>query len=434
MDRSTPPGSGLPEDRDEILLLCESPSCRSPEYAEDFRRLAKDGSDPELQAHARVVCGAEAYRDFRHEEAARLFRDALTVLWGGGTRSERSALVNLAMTCMRLGRTFETLVLGRRAAEAMREHEDAIGEFLAEITLATVYRLMGDGERRLTSLERAEALVGRIPDPPRGTCEGTVAHQRANLALESGDAAAARRFVEALENAAPRRDPRFVPFVRARVLFLEERFEEAVALTEELRATGGPDPAGSFHVARLGLEALLGLGRREEAEKRAWEILDGLSASEPAPLGSGKRLEIAEELGRIATAAELAPGIVHAAFDLAGAAALGRIAELDRFLRALPDLREADEKDRSLLAGYRRRFAREHEEILRAVAEQIRERSGFPGTWTEDVVHVCAWCGRLRAPDGAWAALDGLALPRESFFVSHGICRDCLTAMKDDLA
>ena len=44
---------------------------------------------------------------------------------------------------------------------------------------------------------------------------------------------------------------------------------------------------------------------------------------------------------------------------------------------------------------------------------------------------VCAWCKRLKRPDGSWVALPPggrSALPGEP--VSHGICEDCLRLHK----
>lgn len=44
---------------------------------------------------------------------------------------------------------------------------------------------------------------------------------------------------------------------------------------------------------------------------------------------------------------------------------------------------------------------------------------------------VCAWCKRLKRPDGSWATLaPGVKATLPGELISHGICEDCLRSHK----
>src|SRR5205085_2718704 len=99
------------------------------------------------------------------------------------------------------------------------------------------------------------------------------------------------------------------------------------------------------------------------------------------------------------------------AYDLAASAAIERLAEVDRFLFAHPDVASPRPEDLAIFSDYRRRKSGEHEEIRAAVSRWLLAEARAGRRHVDaiapdsDFVVVCSWCNALRTRQGSWIPL-----------------------------
>ncbi len=130
------------------------------------------------------------------------------------------------------------------------------------------------------------------------------------------------------------------------------------------------------------------------------------------------------------------PDALRRAYDIAGAAILERMAQLDRALRMVPELSVAEPEDRQTLERSRGRFQVQQAAVLEGVAAVLARRihvaeAPLPAFDRDGrYLRVCAWCRRVAMANGTWLPVghylpSGLP-PRTPFHLSHGICPDCI--------
>jgi hypothetical protein len=220
--------------------------------------------------------------------------------------------------------------------------------------------------------------------------------------------------------------------IRAEVLAAAGRFAEAARGLEE--AEPAPE-AESLAQGIVRLQVAAHLDSEAAVEKGAIALIERLDTQGRELLPPGRLMHLAESVGRILTEHGQATRLAHRAFELAGEAALLRMGELDGFLRELPHLRHASPEDREMLAAWRERFVAAHGGLLDAVADLFGNDSGAatrltpPGRSDPPIVCMCAWCRRIRGPEGAWIPLRRFEAPRGRFVLTHGICEACYDAV-----
>lgn len=355
-------------------------------------------------------------------------RTALAAVHGAGDRLEAAICVNLARCSLTLGRDYEALVASRRAVQNCRRREDALGLCHAHHHAAMAALEIRQWDECEGNLAAAEATLPALPPPLVAPLRRSCVAARADLALTRGDPAACLRLVAEADAIAPAPHPAWSPLFRAHALLVLCRTEEAATLLEEATAaTGGrpPDPRQDF------LRVLLAARRGNDPDAiDAW--LDRLEApGARAVAGSRRRGEMALGVGRVLGGREADRVRARRALDVAAAAFLERIGELDRFVTDLPAFAEPDADVRAMLERHRERLIREEHDVLEAAGRLFRaaHRAGDPVlrdlAGEDALVCVCAWCRRVRVRGRDWAPLAQLLPPGEAVTLTHGLCPAC---------
>ncbi len=396
------------------------------------RRVVAENPDANVREEARVALGRYAYLRYDYREAERLCREALSALWGSGTRGELSACINLALVCLLGKRYFEGLVLARRGVELATDAGVPLGVAKARLHLAGVLRAVGDIPRAKAVLEQASSHLDDLEPADRANHAANIAGERVRLALLEGDADAALHYSEVSREQGGDANWNLLDDVlRAAVLVAGGKFEEAYDLLLRLEPeAGGKDPTRATR-GRLEAECLAMLKTSDAALWSARALLDWLEGDGHDELGSGTRLDEAERLGHVLLDVCRSPGDARRAYEVAATAALERIRELATFTLDLPHLSRASDEDRQILEEYRGRFESERALLLSALArllEQEGPATRLFGESREDqdaAIKVCAWCQKVQGPDGIWFRPDQALLPRGPLYVTHGICEAC---------
>ncbi len=377
------------------------------------------------------------------EEAEAAYRSVLARTRGGGRKAERAACANLARLCLDERREFEALALARRAATLMAAAGAARGLALSRLYVGTVLRLLRDWERFRVALDGVEEMVPRLTGGARTRVVISLHGGRAGLAIEDGRYAEAERDLDAIERlnveGAPAgrtlSDRRQVPHFRAEVRLRLGRPEEALRLLDLAETLGPTHDRTGLEVRLCRVRCFLATGERDAALLASRTLLDALERSTtargPARAGAGLRLELASGLSRALAATVGDAPETERAHDLGAAAAIERIAELDRWVRDVPEMAAATPEDFAILEDHRRRSRGEQEAMLRAVARllepAVREgRAPHPVlAGCGDLVCVCAWCQRVAAQGQAWLAIQEFLPLDGPLRVTHGMCPDC---------
>jgi len=400
---------------------------------EDFcRRVMTEATDPDLRAAGRVAYARFPYVRGELADAERLTREALETTFDTGTRTELAACINLALVCLGQRRLFESLVLARRSCALAERLNERRAVCYANLHLAGVLDELGDGEGAERALATTERHLGGCEAQTRRNHERNIAYLRAEFALRRGDTGAARRQTERCAALWPEdRAPCALDTLKASVLVAESDHAGARAILDHVQPPAGGRDRTAFERALLAARCRLHLEGPDAADAAACALLARLREDAAREvLSPGERMEVAEALARLLEECD-AKVEARRALGVAGAAALERTGELDRFLRRLPALQEASPTDRALLEDFRRRYADEHRELLDAVARLFEADPAAAAELAagEDddptLICACAWCKRVRGPEGVWVNLWSFLPPEGPVSLTHGVCEAC---------
>lgn len=391
-----------------------------------------DALRPKLQEGRQVADAGDLAR------AEALFRGLLTTGAGDGPFDRLFLLSSLMTVSSRLGRQFETLVLARFLTDRLMALEQLEAAAGCMATYCESISGVAARELRVRRLEDLERMLAAL-DPGEGGMPREAFHGCAfDLALEAGDVQGAREHAERYRAYAPRYEGR--RWRKASQLAIYDiRLDLASGMPHraletlerlEARVSGLKEPAAILAWMRVRcLEAAGEIPRAEAAARRYLALLEATRDDESmAP----HRMRNA---ARLAAWFAARPGYESAArrtYDLAAAAVLQRILQLNTSVPALAEIGVDVGAAAEDLAELRRSFLAEQGELLARVAELFRRD---PSTYAhlmvaedddEELIHLCAWCERVRTQDGVWLPI-GHFIPRVGPLpISHGICSDCL--------
>ncbi len=419
-----------PEERARIVAVVrESRDARTPDSELFAHEVAADERlNNVTRAEAEIILARWAHMDGGAAAAEKHDRRALHLAWGTGALPERIACINLLMICAMQFRVSEGLTLARRAWRLAEDDGDPNGRAMAALNLAGLLSEIGDEARFSRAATRVEREVPRLKGGYSRHIPPALLSLRLHMARLRNDVAECGRFLNRLEAMATDNDPRQLPEIRAAVLRADGRPERALRL---VRAHVDPEKRHDEPGVRLEILAvrcLADLNRRDEAiaAGRAFiALLGGKAREEVSP---GRRMAQAELIGQILESCGAEATDVRQAYDVAAAAALERSRELDRFLREFPALLEVHPDDLALLNGYRESFLVDRRKLAAAVAGLVE--SGDPAALpsneqADDFLCLCAWCERVRGPEGVWIPLKDFHAPDGALQLTHAICGDC---------
>lgn len=412
-----------------------------PEAAEPvYRRAAGPGVADDVAVEAMLVLALVAERRRRWEEA-----DG----WRAAAEARAEDRAPEALHAVQLARLvaygmsrreIETLLLGRALLGSLPA--DAWGDRrVASEAVVVALADLGDRRASAAALVEHEAIVARLEGRHRRRADAFVLERRAEAAAAAGHVEAALTLIT---RAAAERDPEDVraplyhAALRARIL-LDAGRPRAVhaALAPALAADPTGDP---FALEARVLDACAAwdgaeLGPGAAAERAVTSALDLVERPPPALLSSGVQRVLALRIVRRAAASARAEALLRRAWAVAAAAVLRRIAEIDVFVREEADPAGPAPADVAVLTGARTRLLAEHGDLLARLTPWLgAQLSALPPTIRgapDDLVVVCAWCGRLRTPDGHWLPVQHLVpIPVDlGSKVTHAICAGCHAAM-----
>jgi len=356
-------------------------------------------------------------------------RAAFPEIVGGGSREERLSWLVLADAALRDGREYEALVLARRGAHLAEKSADLEAMAVARRQVCSAFVILGDWDRFDRALASAENLITRMSPEDWSTYRAGLLSIRADVALARAEYDEALRVLESMETECPDLDPRWVRVFRAQVhLGREEQDEARADLEGQLREK---DLIG-LRARYLALFLLHRDGLIEEKRQSARSLLKDLLSRVLDEVGAGRLFTYATGIGAVL---EDSFADARYAYDIAGAAALRRVREIDGFLRTHPVLRALGQGDLDLLRRIRGRFEDQQKDVLKAVLRlfEVAAAAGDADiarlTGNGPAVPVCAWCCRVRAPDGLWLPIGQYLPPSDLVEVSHGLCMDCLPGL-----
>jgi hypothetical protein len=398
-------------------------------------------ADPEVRHLASLVLGQW---DLVRGNAARCERRYLDALEAGNGRWPAlvaAAYANYARLCLEQRRDLEALVLARRGAEASAVLGDHLGKAYGRLVEAYVLSQLEDWPRLRALCGRLPWIIAALPPHHRARIEYGLHGVQAELAIGEGRPADAFREQEAADRIAkelgePSWSPRDSERIAAQAHAAMGRDREAFDAAERGLALGPPDDVVGLVLSTLRVRS--GARLRVDAlpdHVRTW--LAALEGTPDRPLGPGLRLV----QGHLGADALLAIGgfadEARHAYRLAASAMLQRLRELSVFARDLRDVARPTPLEMSILDDHRRR-TEVREAALRAAVSRLLADEVRAGRWpltslapAGGMVCSCAWCGRLRAPDGTWHPLPATLsrFPSDVIPVTHGVCQDCVPSI-----
>lgn len=386
-----------------------------------------------LRGEARLTQGMQAQERRDYERAERHYIAGLEPAWDSGGLIELRAVTNYAMFCVAQQRPLEALLLSRRCVD-LASGCSALEEAIGRMDHAAALSQLGDWEGALAVLDEAEERIEELPEERRRVALLTFLGYRIPVAYELGDAATATRCFERLERVRVGPGPGFPPDallgMRAQVAFVTGRFEEAVQWAQQLRR-GHPtwDP-GAADADLVEVRSLVALGQLEPAVAAADALVGRLEAEPGRALPPGTRLETARVLAREIDVHD--PDVARRALNVAAAAAIDRIWQADRF-RRVEGFTWLSPEDRRIIDEYQARFVSEYADVLDHLAGLLTRPEPFElvaAEPTDDrLICVCAWCRRVRGPQGVWLDIDRFPVLEEAVAVTHGACASCVEAV-----
>ncbi|MHC4959284.1 MAG: hypothetical protein ACYTGN_13020 [Planctomycetota bacterium] len=424
-----------PSDEERLLWICDQVApTPPPELTPVIEDAAEKGSPIVRRAAMNALAIAAFYAGDR-PTAERLWTRGLREPHLTRDRYWIRSCLNLAMALFERRCVFEPLALtavGKRAAI------DAGLPYLrsyATVRHAHILILVGDLERARAELDEADAANVQIHEEGQ---RRVVLHEamtaRALLYEAAGDPEAAyderARQLAWLEEYRHVENPVLAEVHMAKLelhfdLAVDERidvlceFEEIpdrYALDMSWRETWQRQFLG------LRIRDAVARGASESALDYARRLLDLLRTG----THDSRTAARASALGRLLTNELKVPALARAAFELGSEACVGRIVEAYRASLEIPELSEATADNWSTLLRYRKRLLEQQRELLEAVAEHLKPgEPAYDLLARNDLISVCAWCGRARTHDRTWLPVSHLLPPDKAFRVSHGICEVC---------
>ncbi len=370
--------------------------------------------------------------------AEQLLRDLLSIDDRPGSFDRLFVLSSLMTVYSRLGRQHETLVLARHLTDRLLELNQLGAAAGCMATYCEAISEVGSPEMRTRRLEELNTMLLAL-DPDEGGMPREAYHSCAfDLELRAGNLERARHHAERYRAYRPRQEGR--PWRKASQLGILDikldlaggmprRALETLRRVEEL-VRRAAEPAAI--VAWMRVQCLQAAGELSRAESAARSYLALLEKTRADEAMAPHRVRNAAALAAWFAARPGYGGAARRTYDLAAAAVIQRITQLST---AVPELEAigvevgtaADD-----LAELRRGFLAEQEDLLARVAQLFRSQPDAvaPVVVTEEqdaeLVHLCAWCERVRTPEGVWLPI-GHFIPRVGPLpISHGICGDCL--------
>ncbi len=422
-----------PGNEPALVALLTSPQAITPAARPLAESASKIGCTKRIRAHADIVLGYHLYAERKVEQGSTAYRRGLQVLWDTGSPAERNACVNLASACAYQGRLLESLVLARRGRHlaALEQHQPAY--FVASQALLRALAGLGDWERFDALRDATAAFVAESDDANKRFQFDTVC---VDAAVEREHADEAARHLESAATA-PRAmdDTRLFVEAWAHVHLLRGQYDLALDRAATARKEHPREDELDRRLRFLEILAAAAKGNPGAAQA-ARTFLDSLADDTAETLPPGRRMRMASRIARDVGESMDDRLLAARAYEVAGAAALERMAELEVFRLEFPQAQSLSDEDAMLLDEYRQRFLGEHGSILDAVrrlfrgdAEAVRVfREAVPGE--DPLLRACAWCGMVRGPEGLWVDLGESSVPEGgSMQVSHGVCLTCRTSL-----
>ncbi|MFV1960018.1 MAG: hypothetical protein ACC662_11475, partial [Planctomycetota bacterium] len=270
----------------------------------------------------------------------------------------------------------------------------------------------------------------------RAKAEYLVFFTRCELAVHDGELETARALWKRVQETWGKiPEPRVHAYLKGLetdLLRAEGRCEEAMqALEQGLETPGIPlPPELDLLVHRV--RTLSRLERRGAAVRAAERALERLEEVR----GDASLVAETSEYG-IELAAYLHDAGAHdlaaRAYDLAASAILERIRQLDACMRDLPELSTTTDEDLDWLRDLQSRQRARQRDLLDRVGALLQEarRDGtspfHDEATTNDLVRLCAWCGRVVTRGGNWLPVAHYIPESAGVRVTHTICPRCMT-------
>jgi len=77
----------------------------------------------------------------------------------------------------------------------------------------------------------------------------------------------------------------------------------------------------------------------------------------------------------------------------------------------------------------RKRLERERETLFNKLEKSLAETKIL-----KETINICAWCKNVRNDKGTWEKLETYFSEHSAFQFSHGVCSECATQVREELA
>jgi len=423
------------DDDERILWICEQVAPTPPFELEPLLRRVADDATGLVRRAAQHALGTMSFFSGEYAVAEGHWLRGLRASAAERDRIWIRCCLNLAMVMAERRCLFEPLVLtghGKRAAIA------------ADIPYLRAYAAArsADIAIRLGELDYAEAELAEVEAtlPRIEACSErrVVMHEawtaRDLLLRERGDLQGAfavrMQMIPWLEEYGHVEDALMaeVHIARLELLFDLEPQDRVLHIEEFATLADRFKMGASWHARwrrkQLGLRLrhAAAQGKREAALGYARELLDRLRAD-----SMQTRTEMHASLLARGLADQLdAPELAQEALELASSACLERIVEAHRASREIPELMAATPEESAMLQRYRKRLIDQRRDLLDAIAAHLRPgEPAFDLLARDDLIRLCAWCGRVRTGENTWLPVSHYLPDDHAAQVSHGICETC---------
>ena len=376
---------------------------------------------------ARLRAGREAVAAGDDETAEREYLDVLRRTRGTSSIIEFGAVAHLTALYMQQSREMEGLRLSRRLIELAKSRGPNQRGWAAQ-AMCMAFANIEDWPRVARELPGFEAAIRGCKPEQQVEFDRGAFILLGRLALHRGDlSVAARHAADAIAatDASPHAWTRLAAHVlSAWVSCRSELFAEGLDLARRAHALA-PSPVSaleSVHVEALCALEVEGKASAAAVVRGAIDDIEARPGFSPAPAHIAHFGPALAEIAVRCGDEDLARRVC----DIAAAGMLGRLAEMERQVPDLPELREADSDDEAALTAFRARFREGKTALLARLSELLRPPGGPAFLRTgDDAVRVCAWCVRSLHDDGTWQPFGHVTHAVVGVRVTHGICPSC---------
>ncbi len=406
-------------------------------YAAARAAAARRLHEPDPQFRALIDEGRSLADQGDFEAAERLFKGALLATRGVSKANETYALASLMTVYQRSRRHFESVVLSRLLTDRLVGAGETAKGAGCLATHASCLTTLGLHKQTEQVLEQLSKLIATFPVEANTMAHENFQYLSAALAARQGrtldaeEHLAAYRQIKPIGEGRSWRKPMEDAYLEGLIALSKNDPSRAVERLNHAYATT-PETESRLRIRRAKVEALLHRGDLSEAQAAARALLKATQQLEKDPFSASMRLQLASWLalwidnhgGEIA--------LVHKAYDLAAAAVIERICQLDRAVDELPELGVDGVAHLSGLKDMRKQFVTEQKELLARVADFLHTTDGgiaadvLYGDKQDGYVRVCAWCESLSTDEAKWLPI-GHYVPRgrQSLRITHTICPSC---------